>query len=208
MRESPWVFASARPRHLGELLRYVSGRVDQGAAERYETLKIDYRPRYTPLLRALAAGAETVTEITSNSSLTQGAISQTVSLMLKGGLLARRGLDDGRKTGLRLTKKGVALLTTLEPHRQMTFLAIRSLELEIGYPVLAVLQALGAALEREGFASRLKAAPIVRRRRLPVAAEVGTRNWFDAAPTAYALFRPDYGRFMERLKEKPSSIQP
>ena len=159
MRESPWVFASARPRHLGELLRYVSGRVDQGAAERYETLKIDYRPRYTPLLRALAAGAETVTEITSNSSLTQGAISQTVSLMLKGGLLARRGLDDGRKTGLRLTKKGVALLTTLEPHRQMTFLAIRCLELEIGYPVLAVLQALGAALEREGFASRLKAAP-------------------------------------------------
>lgn len=108
----------------------IGERVDQGAAERYETLKIDYRPRYTPLLRALAAGAETVTEITSNSSLTQGAISQTVSLMLKGGLLARRGLDDGRKTGLRLTKKGVALLTTLEPHRQMTFLAIRCLELE------------------------------------------------------------------------------
>nr|WP_210333248.1 MarR family transcriptional regulator [Ensifer sp. ENS01] len=139
-------------------MRYIGERVDQGAAERYETLKIDYRPRYTPLLRALAAGAETVTEITSNSSLTQGAISQTVSLMLKGGLLARRGLDDGRKTGLRLTKKGVALLTTLEPHRQMTFLAIRCLELEIGYPVLEVLQALGAALEREGFASRLKAA--------------------------------------------------
>ncbi|KSV65718.1 hypothetical protein [Ensifer sp. ENS08] len=41
----------------------------------------------------------------------------------------------------------------------MTFLAIRSLELEIGYPVLAVLQALGAALEREGFASRLKGRP-------------------------------------------------
>lgn len=143
---------------LGELLRYVGELVDQGAAERYETLKIDYRPRYTPVLRALAAGAETVTEITSSSSLTQGAISQTVSLMLKDGLLARHGLDDGRKTGLRLTEKGAALLKLLEPHWQTTFLAIRGLEEEIGYPVLEVLQALGAALEREGFASRLEAA--------------------------------------------------
>jgi DNA-binding MarR family transcriptional regulator len=110
------------------------------------------------VLRALAAGAETATEITSHSSLTQGAISQTVSLMLKDRLLVRHGLEDGRKTGLRLTDKGVALLKHLEPHWQTTFLAIRSLEEEIGYPVREVLQALGAVLEREGFASRLEAA--------------------------------------------------
>ncbi|MGO4624035.1 MarR family transcriptional regulator [Ensifer sp. 2YAB10] len=150
---------STKDKHgLGELLRYVGELVDQGAAERYAALQIDYRPRYTPVLRALSAGAETVTEITASSRLTQGAISQTVSLMLKDGILARHGLEDGRKAGLRLTGKGVALLKILEPHWETTFLAIRNIEDEIGYPILEVLQALGTALEREGFASRLEAA--------------------------------------------------
>ncbi|NVD39018.1 MarR family transcriptional regulator [Ensifer sp. HO-A22] len=143
---------------LGELLRYVGELVDQGAAERYRALQMDYRPRYTPVLRALGAGAETVTDITNSSNLTQGAISQTVGLMLKDGLVARHAVDDGRKSGLRLTQKGKQLLKTLEPHWEITFAAIQKLEDEIGYPLLQVLEALSAVLERQGFADRLEAA--------------------------------------------------
>lgn len=143
---------------LGELLRYVGELVDQGASDRYRAMNLEYRPRYTPVLRALSAGAETVTDITALSSLTQGAISQTVSLMLKDGLVGRHELDDGRKSGIHLTANGKQLLKTLEPHWGATFEVIRTLEKEIGSPLLSVLQNAANALERKGFGERLEAA--------------------------------------------------
>lgn len=143
---------------LGELLRYVGELVDQGAEEQYRTMGLEYRPRYTPVLRALGAGAETVTDITARSTLTQGAISQTVSLMLKDGILARHQLDDGRKTGLHLTRKGKDLLKRLEPHWAVTFSAIGDLEAEVGHPILQTLTDTAEALERQGFGARLKEA--------------------------------------------------
>lgn len=143
---------------LGELLRYVGELVDQGAEEQYRAMNLAYRARYTPVLRALSAGAETVTAITGHSHLTQGAISQTVGLMLKDGLVAHHALDDGRKTGLHLTEKGHGLLKKLEPHWKVTFAAIRDLEREVGHPLLQVLTDTARALERQGFADRIRSA--------------------------------------------------
>lgn len=45
---------------LGELLRYVNDLVEQGAEEHYRAMRLNYRARYTPVLRALHAGARTV----------------------------------------------------------------------------------------------------------------------------------------------------
>ncbi|MCA1443851.1 MarR family transcriptional regulator [Ensifer sp. IC4062] len=143
---------------LGELLRYVGEMVDQGAEEEYRAMKLPYRARYTPIMRALAAGAETVTEITARCSLTQGAISQSVRLMEADGLVARHSLEDGRKNGVHLTPRGQELLKRLEPQWAITFAAIGALEKEIGHPLLEVLAKTARALEREGFASRLRAA--------------------------------------------------
>lgn len=143
------------PPGLGELLRYVGELIDGGAEEDYRAMGLTYRPRYTPVLRALSAGAETVTDITERSKLTQGAISQTVSLMQKDGLVERRGLDDGRKSAIRLTRQGQKLLATLEPHWNVTFEAIRALEREIGRPLIETLSDAAAALERSGFHERL-----------------------------------------------------
>ena len=143
---------------LGELLRYVGELVEQGAEEQYRTMKLAYRARYTPVLRALSAGAETVTDITQRSNLTQGAISQTVGLMENDGLIARHTLADGRKTGLRLTKKGCELLKCVEPHWEVTFAVIRKLEREVGHPLLQALDDTARGLERQGFADRLRAA--------------------------------------------------
>jgi DNA-binding MarR family transcriptional regulator len=96
-----------------------------------------------------------VTDITTASRLTQGAISQTVSLMLKDDLVVRHDLEDGRKSGLKLTRRGLELLKRLEPHWETTFRAIGALETEIGVPLLDMLGSLAAALERQGFADRL-----------------------------------------------------
>jgi hypothetical protein len=53
---------------LGELLRYVGELGDQGAEEEYRAMNLSYRARYTPVLRALSAGAETITDITARSA--------------------------------------------------------------------------------------------------------------------------------------------
>jgi DNA-binding MarR family transcriptional regulator len=143
---------------LGELLRYVGELVDQGAETQYRAIELDYRPRYTPVLRAISAGAETVTDITARTRLTQGAISQTIGLMVADGIVARRSLEDGRKSGLQLTPRGRKLLRRLEPHWQITFAAISTLEKEIGHPLLRVLEDVATALERQDFAARIKAA--------------------------------------------------
>ena len=142
---------------LGELLRYLSEMVEQGAENAYRTLPLVYRPRYTPVLRALAAGAATVTEITARSRVTQGAVSQTVDLMVTDGLVERHSLRDGRKSGLRLTPAGQLLLRRLIPLWASTFAAIDALEQEIGHPLLRVLEDAAQALERQDFAVRLQA---------------------------------------------------
>lgn len=140
---------------LGELLRYVNELVEQGAEEHYRAMSLNYRARYTPVLRALHGGAQTVTEMTARTRLTQGAISQTVALLEGEGLVARHALDDGRKSAIRLTAAGRSLVRKLERHWLATFDAIDRLEEEIGYPVRRMLEAAAEALEREGFSARL-----------------------------------------------------
>ena len=143
---------------LGELLRYVGELVEQGAEDRYREINVSYRARYTPVLRAMNAGAQTISDITALTHLTQGAISQSVGLMEDDGLISRYALDDGRKSGIRLTPAGRALVEKLEPHWAVTFRAIAALEKEIGHPLRRVLEDTARALEQRGFAERLAAA--------------------------------------------------
>lgn len=142
---------------LGELLRYVGELVEQGADEHYHAMRLNYRARYTPVLRALNTGVQTVTEITGCTRLTQGAVSQTVSLLESDGLISRHALDDGRKTRIQLTPTGQALVEQLEQHWRTTFAAIDVLEEEIGFPLREVLTAVAECLERQGFSARLAA---------------------------------------------------
>lgn len=143
---------------LGELLRYVGELVEQGSEDRYRTLGLDYRARYTPVIRALSAGAETVTEIVARSHLTQGAISQSVALMAKDGLIRHHSLGDGRKNGIHFTPKGRNLVAKLQPHWDVIFRAIETLESETGFPLLRGLEETAKALEKKGFAERLREA--------------------------------------------------
>ena len=149
---------------LGELLRYVGELVERGADDHYSEMNLSYRARYTPVLRAMNAGAETIGDITSRTHLTQGAISQTVGLMETDGLVSRHSVADGRKSGIRLTPAGKRLVTKLKPHWAVTFQAIEALEQEIGHPLREILESAAQALERQGFCERLKAAEAGRRK--------------------------------------------
>ena len=143
---------------LGELLRYTGELVDKGAEEHYRALSLNYRPRYTPVLRAISAGSVTVQDITAATHLTQGAISQSVALMEQEGILVREQQSDGRKFALRLTPAGVALVAQLEARWEAIFSAIGQLEKEVGLPLMAGLEALASALEQRGFAERIEQA--------------------------------------------------
>ncbi|MFI6363954.1 methyltransferase domain-containing protein [Nocardia sp. NPDC050630] len=180
---------------LGELLHYVGELVDRGAGEVYDSLGMSYRPRYTPVLRAMSLGATTVTDITALTHVTQGAISQAVGLMVADGLIAREQLPDGRKSGLSLTVKGCELLELLQPHWETTFAAIVGLEQEVGFPLRRVLGDAATALESKGFAARLQEARQLRNQRgtpLLSAGAAPVRNWFDRGGQTYARFRPEY----------------
>lgn len=145
---------------LGELLRYTAELIDSGSEAAYREMSLNYRPRYTPVLRALAAGAMTVTDITAMTHLTQGAVSQSVSLMEQDGILRRGPLEDGRKSGLHLTNSGEALVSQLKSHWQTLFTAIHQLEKEVGWPLLQVLEQTAKALEEKDFAQRIVEAKV------------------------------------------------
>ena len=66
---------------LGELLRHLTELVDRGAEANYRRQGLAYRPRYTPIMRALARGEHSVRELTERLAITQGAVSQSVKRM-------------------------------------------------------------------------------------------------------------------------------
>ena len=63
---------------LGQLLRHLKELVDGEADAFYAADGIDYRPRYTPIMRALAADSHAVGELSKITGLSQGAVSQTI----------------------------------------------------------------------------------------------------------------------------------
>lgn len=141
---------------LGEWLRHLGDLLDLGSAQRYAEMGLEYRPRYTPVLRALDAGARTVSDIRDRSRLTQGAVSQTLALMEADGLVTRHALPDRRSSRVLLTANGEDLVAILTGHWQTIFTAVDALEAEIGHPLRRVLADTVAALERRGFAERLR----------------------------------------------------
>lgn len=143
---------------LGELLRHLTDLVDSGAQAAYRAKGIGYRPRYTPVMRVLAEGIQSVGQIAAHLAITQGAVSQTLTLMENDGLIARKSGNDARQTVVALTERGRDLLAVLKPHWRATFRAVEMLESEVKIPVRAVLEKTIAALSKSGFEARILAA--------------------------------------------------
>lgn len=150
---------SRRPedrRHgLGTLLRHLTELIDRGSQRHYEAAGLAFRPRYTPILRALGEQALTVSDLCEHASVTQSAISQTLNLMERDGLIQRVAGDDRRSKTIRLSAAGRELHSRLIAQWNHRFAAIEALEAETGHPLRAVLADAIRALERKSFTERI-----------------------------------------------------
>ncbi len=142
---------------LGTQLRHLIELLDGAVEAAYAQAGLDYRPRYTPVLRALLNREPlTLGEIAAVAGLTQPAATQTVALMVKEGLLrARSGREDARQKLVSLTPMARELLPQLERCWQATAAAASSLESELPHSLTQMLAQAIEALDRKSFGQRI-----------------------------------------------------
>lgn len=141
----------------GTQLRHLIELLDGAVSAAYDKAGLDYRPRYTPVMRSLMAHEPaTIGAIAEAAGITQPAATQTIALMIKDGLISSEsGARDGRQKMIRLTPQGRALIPQLEQCWKATAMAAAALEAELPYSLNAVLASAIAALEAKSFGQRI-----------------------------------------------------
>lgn len=142
---------------LGTQLRHLIELLDGAVGAAYDDLGLDYRPRYTPVMRALLDQEScTISQIAERAGITQPAATQTIALMLKAGLItAETGTEDGRQKLIRLSAQGRQLVPQLRLCWQATQAAAASLEADMPAPLSATLAAALAALDKKSYGMRI-----------------------------------------------------
>jgi DNA-binding MarR family transcriptional regulator len=142
---------------LGTLLRALLDQLDPAVEQAYRDLQLDYRPRYTPVLRTLMAqGPCRIKDLASACGLSHSALSQTVAAMVRDGWLHASSGDDGRERILQLSPRAQRAMPALQAQWQATAVAARSLDADLGQPLEQVLRDALAALAQRPFAQRLQ----------------------------------------------------
>lgn len=149
---------------LGTQLRHLIELLDGAVEQTYVDAGLDYRPRYTPVMRVLAQQpSATIGELAALANITQPAATQTVAVMVKKGLLTVTTTGtDGRQRVVRLSAAGAALLPRLKVCWQATKAAADSLDAELPFPLSACLAQAITVLEKRSFGARIRAASLAR----------------------------------------------
>ncbi len=144
---------------LGTQLRHLIDLLDGDVAQQYKDAGLDYRPRYTPIVRALTAlGTASIGQIAEAAGITQPAATQTVNLMKKDGLVASVSGTDGRQRLVTLSAQGMELLPALETCWAATKAAADGLDAQLSAPLSRILQEALVALEKQSFHARISEA--------------------------------------------------
>lgn len=139
-------------RHLLELL---DGEVDALYAQGKDRV---YRPRFTPIMRALEQGdVLSVRSIADRTGVTHSAASQTVSKMAALGLVDVTSGDDARSRDVRLSRTGRSMLPRLRKQWDATRRAAEQLDAEVGGQLSSTLDAAINALQARPFGTRVRA---------------------------------------------------
>ncbi|NRR34003.1 MarR family transcriptional regulator [Oxalobacteraceae bacterium] len=143
---------------LGTQLRHLIELLDGAVQQSYADAGLDYRPRYTPVMRIFAQQqSATIGQLAELAGITQPAVTQTVALMKKEGLLlVAAGGEDGRQRVVRLSLQGEALLPSLQACWLATKSAADSLDAELAVPLSACLAQAIAVLEQRSFGDRIR----------------------------------------------------
>jgi DNA-binding MarR family transcriptional regulator len=140
------------------LLRHLIELLDGAVEQTYRDAELDYRPRYTPVLRALiATGPASIKDLAAQAGLTHSAASQTVAQMHRVGLVEVQRGTDMRRQVVSLTTRATTMIPTLEQMWQVVNEAARELDAELVYPISQVVEEAIAALERRSFQDRIAA---------------------------------------------------
>jgi len=165
--------------NLGTRLRHLIELLDGAVGEAYEEAALVYRPRFTPVMRALMQQEPcTIGQIAQAAGITQPAATQTVALMVKEGLVsAQAAQDDARQRLIRLTRQGRALLPRLQDFWLATSTAARTLDAELETSLVGAVEAAIQALQAKPFAERIREARTATKRKTP-----GTRRTHARTP--------------------------
>jgi MarR family transcriptional regulator, organic hydroperoxide resistance regulator len=150
--------SKAIARTLGTSLRHLIDLLDSDVQAIYEEDGLDFRPRYTPLIKALAERQPlSIRELASTAGITHSAASQTASMMKRSGLVEQVDRTDARERAIRLTRKGKALLPKLEARWRATNIAAQELDAELSSRLTQCVEEAIAALEARPFRDRIRA---------------------------------------------------
>ena len=145
------------PDGLGTRMRHVLEILEGDVAKFLADIGLDgYRPRYSPVVRALlASGPLAIRDLAAEMGVTHSAASQTVAQMNRAGLVALEPGADARQRIVSLTAKARDLLPLIEAEWAATTEASEALEAELPYSLRALLDAIVEALDRKPFRERI-----------------------------------------------------
>ena len=132
---------------LGTLLRHLIELLDGEVEAAYEAADLSWRPRYTPVLRALMSqGPQTIKAIALKIGISHSAVSQTVTQMVKDELVELRPGKDARERIVNLTPKTEQMIPRLQRQWAAVNLAADTLDQELSAPLSGVVKEAIAAL--------------------------------------------------------------
>jgi len=153
--------AAAALTGLGTQLRHVLDVMDGDIATVLADLGVaGYRPRFSPVVRALVAlGPVPIRELANAISVTHSAASQTVAQMRTRGLVVLRPGEDARQRVVHLTAKARDLLPRIEAEWAATASAAAEMDAELPFPLAELVPAIAAALRQRSFRERITESP-------------------------------------------------
>ena len=143
----------------GALLRRLIDHLDGAVEQAYADAGLDYRPRFTPILRALLNnGPASLRVLSEHTGVTHSAVSQTITQMSARRWVSLEAGTDARERIVALTPFAMQHLPRLEQCWDATEAASRSLDEDLGGPFSDTLIRALEALERRPLADRIATA--------------------------------------------------
>jgi len=142
---------------LGTQLRHVLDLMEADVAGVLADLGLpDYRPRFSPIVRALVAlGPMPIRELARAISVTHSAASQTVAEMNKRGFVTLVPGQDARQRVVHLADRTMKALPLIQAEWEATRSAAEQLDSELPFPLSELVPAIASALERKPFRQRI-----------------------------------------------------
>ncbi|MFA5965038.1 MAG: MarR family transcriptional regulator [Sphingomonas sp.] len=144
---------------FGAALRQLLDRLDSPLERAYRDAGLDFRPRFTPVIRALAVdGPQTLSALSVRLGVSHSAVSQTVSQMAARDLVMVAPGRDARERIVALGPVATRIMPQLEQQWDATARATAALDRETGSVLIDAVNRANAALATRPFRDRLLAA--------------------------------------------------